>query len=247
MTRRTQRLAPFFGPVAAAILASSPAAAADLGTGPGSLKDPPAYREDTGYSPLRNYYVELRGGLAFPDDTDFNANAATNIVNTYEDAGYFIGGAFGFNLLETAAYRLRGDVELGYRDADVESHIVNGTSAGSAASFGSTSIFYGLANLSVDLKTGTALTPYLSAGGGFGNVEFDGHGANGATLMDDSATGYAFQAGAGINYEFGGGLSFNIGYRYLAIYDLELTSVGGTTSSTDVTDHQMLFGLRQSF
>ena len=245
-----KRFSSLFSLFTAAFMIVPQALAADLGTGPGSLKDPPAYTPQTdAYSPFRNYYVELRGGLAFPDDTDFDIAGPTNIVNSYEDAGYFIGGAFGTRLFETAAYRLRGDLELGYRDADVENHVVAGTSAGSANSFGNTSVFYGLANLALDVKTGTALTPYLSLGGGFGNVEFSGHGTTGAggTVMNDSATGYAFQAGAGVNYEFAGGLSFNIGYRYFSVFDVDLTATSGTTSSTDVQDHQLLFGLRQSF
>ncbi|MEM7774629.1 MAG: outer membrane beta-barrel protein [Pseudomonadota bacterium] len=220
------------------------AQAADLGGDRGSLKDDPL-----AYSPLKRYYVALRGGLAFPEDTDFDINdGAMNVVNSYEDVAYFISGAVGMRLYETSNVKVRGDLELGYREAEIDTHNVAGTQFSSSESSGDTSVFYGLANLTVDFKTGTRFTPYLSAGGGLANVSFDGHAVDGpGVVMDDDDTAYALQLGAGVNYNFGRGLTFELGYRYFAVYDVDLTAEDGTNSSTDIEDHQILFGIRQTF
>ncbi|MEM1371567.1 MAG: outer membrane beta-barrel protein [Pseudomonadota bacterium] len=220
------------------------ATAADLRR-PGSLKDfaddPPIASRKLGY------YATVRGAITFPDDTSFSV-LGLNVDNDY-DTGFAIGGAFGLNLYETSALRLRGDLEFGYNEADIDAHTITtlGTFSGDAA-FGSTSVFYGLANLVLDIKTGTPFTPYISAGGGFGNVDFDGHGVSATgVVLDDSDTGYAFQAGAGLAYDFGTGLSLDVGYRYFGVFDIELEAIDGSNSSTDIQDHQILIGLRQSF
>ncbi len=229
-----------------ALFLASGAIAADLGR-PGSFKDD--YRP---YSPMKRYYVAIRGGVSFPDDTDFNT-ALGNVVNSY-DEGYNISGVIGMVLTETPNFIVRGDLELGYREADVDTHTVGGTRFSSGNSFGDTSTFFGLANLTVDIKTGTPFMPYLTAGGGFANVEFNGHGVNllGAptTVMDDDDTVYALQLGAGLNYKFSEAITFGVGYRYFAAYDVSLTSTAGAGSvgsEIDVEDHQLLFNLRTGF
>lgn len=226
---------------------SGAAVAADLeGPRGGSWKDDPV----APYSPLQRYYVSLRGAFAFPEDTSFEFGGL-GVDNSYEDLGYAVSGAVGMRVFETPSVIVRGELELGYRDAEIESHTVAGVGTLSGGdAFGNTSVLFGLANLIVDFKTGTPFVPYLSVGGGFGNVEFDGHGVSDpgiGTVLDDSATGYAFQAGAGVSYDFGSGLSLDLGYRYLGVYDVDLEATDGTSNSVDVEDHQILIGLTQRF
>lgn len=231
---------------AAAIAVAAPglASAADLGEGPprGSMKDD----FEPSVAPSLKYYAALRGAFVFPSDTDFDiGDGATNVVNTYDDLAYSVNGALGMQLYETAGYVLRGELELGYRASEVDVHELNGTP--NDDSFGDTNVFFGLANLVLDFKTGTAFRPYVSAGGGFGHVDLDGHGVGADTVMDDSSTGYAFQLGAGFSYAISQNLSFEAGYRYFSVIETEFTAEDGTTSDVDVEDHQILLGLRHKF
>lgn len=223
---------------------NGPGAAADLGEP--SLKDGP-YEEARPFGRSFPFYLAIRGGIAFPEDTEFGA-LATTITNSYDD-GYFVGGAAGMDLGRFGAFQLRGDIEAGYRQADIDSHNVGGLGTFSGAdAFGETSVTYGLANLYADFDTGSFLKPYISAGGGIGHVDFDNHGVTGVgTALSESGTGYAFQAGAGVSMDVGNGFDLEVGYRYFAVYDVELTAADGTTSDVDVEDHQILFGLRKSF
>ncbi|MEL6872303.1 MAG: outer membrane beta-barrel protein, partial [Pseudomonadota bacterium] len=225
-------------------LASAPpmARAADLGEPPpGSIKDDFAPT----VSPQLRYYGSIQGAFVFAEDTDFDFGTA-NVINTYEDLGYSVSASLGTEIWETSSYVLRGDIELGYRSAAVESHIIGGVDQ--AGSTGDTDVFFGLANLTMDFKTGTPFRPYLSAGGGFGHVDLNGHSTTATGLaMDDSATGYSFQVGAGFSYALSETTSLTAGYRYFNVIDVDLTATDGTESSVDVEDHQILLGLRQRF
>jgi opacity protein-like surface antigen len=227
---------------------AAPALAADLYSPPargGSMKDGPA---PAPYEPAYRYYIALRGGLAFPEDTDFNA-LGRNITNTY-DTGYVLSGAAGVYLGNISNMRgLRGELELGYRGADVDTHTVSGVGTFSGASaFGRTGVTYGFASLYYDFDTGTSIRPFVGAGGGIADIDFKSHGVSATgTVLNDNATAYAYHLTAGFNIDLTRGLTLETAYRYFGTTGADLTAVNGTRSSVDVNDHQLMIGLRQSF
>lgn len=238
------RLKVTFAAIATASMAVGAATAADLGGRRGSIKDspPPAYVQEI---PSYKFYLAVRGGLSFPDDTDFNT-LGVNIGNEY-DTGYFISGAAGINNL-LGVGGLRGELEIGYSDADIKSHSVGGTKFTGNNAFGNTNLTYGLASIYYDFNTGTIVKPFIGAGGGIADVSFDDHGVSATgTVLSDSAIAYAYHVTAGANVEITKSLNFELAYRYLGTTGAELTARDGTTTSVDTGDHQVLFGLRQSF
>ncbi|MBX9925168.1 MAG: outer membrane beta-barrel protein [Hyphomicrobiaceae bacterium] len=222
---------------------SGPAIAADLGGRPGSIKDPPPqYIESV---PTYKFYLAARGGLTFPEDTDFNT-LGLGVTNEYE-LGYFFSGAAGLSNL-AGVPGLRGEIEIGYSQADVESHNVGGAKFTGGNAFGRTALTYGLASLYYDFNTGTIVRPFIGAGGGIADVSFENHGVTGiGTLLDSSDTAYAYHITAGANVEITKSLNFELAYRYLGTTGAELTARNGTKTEVDTGDHQIMFGLRQSF
>ncbi len=222
---------------------AGPAIAADLGGGRGSIKDPPlAYVEDV---PTYKFYLAVRGGLSFPEDTSFNT-LGLGITNEY-DLGYFFSGAAGVSNL-AGVRGLRGELEVGYTQSDIESHNVGGVKFTGGNAFGRSALTYGLASLYYDFNTGTIVRPFIGAGGGIADVSFENYGVTGVgSVLDSSDTAYAYHITAGANVEITKSLNFELAYRYLGTTGAELTARDGTKTEVDTVDHQIMFGLRQSF
>lgn len=222
---------------AGTFLLTQSALAADLGGAPrygGSLKDPPAPAYEL--TPYR-YYLAVRGGVTFPDNTDFNT-ATLGFSSEYE-TGYSISGAAGISGL-LGVRGLRGEIEIGYNSADVESRNVG--------TFGRTDVTFGLASVYYDFDTGSFLRPFIGAGVGIADVNFDNHGISGVgVVLDDNSTAFAYHLTGGVNMRLSDSLNLELAYRYFGTAGAELTARDGTRNDIDVSDHQILVGLRQSF
>ncbi|MEM1377282.1 MAG: outer membrane beta-barrel protein [Pseudomonadota bacterium] len=212
------------------------------------------------------FYVAARAGGVFLQDTTFGLDAAaavpTDIVNGYDDAGFVGGAAVGYDFEMRSGFSLRGEVEVGFFNAGIESHTVtalDATLSGDDA-FGTTRVTYGMASAAVDVDAGF-FSPYVSAGIGIANVNFDNHGivvdtatstASGlpvgdVTALDDNATAFAYQIGAGVGFDVTDRVTLELGYRFFGVENVQLTAVDGTESSVDLDAHQGLVGMRFSF
>ena len=213
------------------LIAAAPAGAADL-RGQPSLKDAP-YVDNT---PTYRYYLGVKGGFTFPQDTDFNVLGA-NLNNSY-DTGYVVSGVVGVELARSPSGRLRGDIEAGYSSADVSSGIA----------FGRTATTFGMASLYYDFETGTVIKPFIGAGGGIADVDFKNHGISpGGVLLNSSDTAYAYHLTAGASVALSASTDVELAYRYFATTGAELRAIDGTKTSVDTQDHQIMLGLRQKF
>ena len=232
------------GAAFAALVAGAVAAnAADLGgrRPPPSLKDEPVYE-----APYR-FYLALRGGVTFPEDTDFNAFGLS--FNGEHDVGGTISGAAGVRFDSFGWKGFRGEIEIGYSEASVDTQSVGGVgkfSGGSAR--GDTSLTYGFASLYYDFQTGSSIRPFIGAGAGIAELNLDGHGVSATGVaLNDSGTGFAYHGTAGLAFNLGQGFDLEVAYRYLGVTDVEMRAVDGTKSDVDYNDHQILLGLRKAF
>lgn len=230
----------------AGCLSAGQAFAADIykGDSGGSYKDAPAAFAAYGI------YLAVRGGATFAQDTDFDFDALdVNVENQYEDSGYFVSGAIGKSLTGmTGIGGLRGELEVGYFESDIDAHNVGGTPFEGDDAFGTTSGLFGLVNVFYDFNQFGRLKPFVGGGIGLARVEFDSHGVNlGGTdtvVMDDEDTGVAYQLSAGANIALTDTVDLELGYRYLGVTGLELEAVDGTASDVDVENHIVYGGLR---
>jgi len=228
----------------AAAVMSAPTLAADIYDGHGgSLKDPYTAAPSV-------YYFALRGGATFAEDTDFTIldGGVRTLTNEYEDPGLFVSGAVGMSMTSlTGVDGLRGEVEFGYLQSDVDRHVESGLPPiSSADSFGETSAFFGLVNLFYDFNQFGRLKPFIGGGVGFANVDFDGHAINDPAnpVMDDGGTGFAYQLSAGANFALTESIDIEIGYRYMGVTDVDLTSEQGVDADIDFDSHIIYGGLR---
>jgi opacity protein-like surface antigen len=227
----------------ALLVALAPASvnAADIygGDKGGSLKDAPVYERPY------TYYIAVRGGAVFTQDTDFEV-LGLNVENQYDEPGYFISGAVGASMAGLGLDGFRGELEVGYFQSDIDAHDVEalGLFEGDDA-FGETSGIYGLVNVFYDFKGFGSVTPFLGAGIGAASVEFDGHGVTPVgVVMDDDDVGFAYQLSAGANIALSKEIDLELGYRFLGVTGLELEAVDGTASDIDVENHVVYGGLR---
>jgi opacity protein-like surface antigen len=217
----------------------TPAAAADLG---GQRYAAPMQTFDD--TPTYKYYLGVRGGLAFPQDTGFNAYGF-DVKNSY-DTGYTVSGIIGTELAKSSMGRLRGDIEVGYTTSDVDDHKVSGF--GRFKGHGALDQTFAMASLYYDFNTGSVFRPFIGAGGGIAEVKLSKQGLTGGdTLLSGSDTAYAYHLTAGTNIALSSTLDLELAYRFMGTTGAEIRSADGTKNSIDTHDHQVLIGLRQMF
>lgn len=211
------------------------------------IEEDPAPPEPTvELSPENRWYVGARIGAAFADDTSFNT-LGTVVTNSY-DTGYVFSGAIGYEFGTDSPISARLEGELGYTAFDIDAHSVAGVgnfSGGNA--FGETTALYGLVNGFLDYNLGV-ITPFVGAGVGYANVDFSGHGTTPTGIvMNNDSSGLAWQVSAGAAYALTENTKLDFGYRYQEFQNVDLTAVDGTTSSTNLSNHELYLGIRRAF
>lgn len=118
------------------------------------------------------FYASAHVGLTLPQD-QFSEGLTTGglpfVLDSDFDNGFRIGGSFGYKF-EVPGINIRTELELSYREQDVDTVVVNGISVPGG---GDTSSLSGLANVLIDFKTFPLVTPYVGGGLGIAGVESD--------------------------------------------------------------------------
>lgn len=177
-----------------------------------------------------NPYVSASAGLALLSSSDVEGSFVTEI--DYK-SGYAVNGAFG---LDGGIYRLEG--AIGYQVNDWDE--VNGAEIPDDVD-AEISILSFMANGYVDIEMPTAMvTPYLMAGAGVANVDFDAEDVVGDS---DGDTVFAYQFGAGVGIGATPNVTLDLGYRYFATGDVS------PDEDVDVTiaSHNIMAGVRVGF
>lgn len=218
-------------------------------------------------------YVQFNAGAAFAP------SHSTNITSR----GCLFSGASGitncgfFNWESTQDYDpgFVGSVALGYRIADnfrLEGELIYQNNDNGKGESTLTSNFHGLPKKSgysdffipgerervafllngyYDFKNSTPFTPYITAGMGGYHLRLKRQDVSTENDLD-----FAWQAGAGINYQLNDQISFDLKYRYFGGADAQFDTrfVGNNSNSSTVTsdyydvgDHQILAGIRVGF
>lgn len=194
-------------------------------------------------------YLGLTGGVSFPTDTDFAFTGAIGVDQDY-DAGFSIQAQIGYQFDDLLAPRtdLRVDLEIGYTEAEVDTHTIAALGGAQAGSFGETSVFTLMTNAYVDYNVTDRLDFFVGGGAGLGFVDFDNHGvpAVGTALSDDAAS-FVFHLDAGVSFDITENVVIEGRYRYQNAVSADLSSVNGTSSNVTVQQHMLLGGLRLQF
>lgn len=192
-----------------------------------------------------------RGAFAAPFTTGAGTTISAGTVvpagaalawSTEYDVGYAVSGAIGRRY-----GMLRGEIEVAYQNNNIDSHrnvligggAIGGEDAGVlitgsgnlgvtvadlvAKGEGDVRTVFVMANVFLDIDTGAAIKPYIGAGAGVGFVNVDFR-PSAATIIDDNAAKFAWQAMAGASYEVSPMLELFAGYRYRATNRANVTA-----------------------
>ena len=182
-------------------------------------------------------YVSGNLGFAMASDSDLTDSAVPGItVNTEFDTGLALGAALGYDF-----NRFRVEGEISYQKNDIEKISAQGvpfdpTGDAAALSF--------LINGYYDFVNRSAFTPYISAGLGFAQVEFNDLDISriGFSGSSDTDTVFAYQIGIGVGYALTEKFIIDVKYRYFGTEDSEYN-----TTKAEFVSNNFLFGVRFNF
>ena len=182
-------------------------------------------------------YVSGNGGFATASDSDLtDSTVPGTTVNIEFDTGLALGAALGYDF-----NRFRVEGEISYQTNDVDKIGAQGvffdaTGDATALSF--------LINGYYDFVNRSAFTPYISAGLGFAQVEFNDLNISGSGFPGSSEddTVFAYQIGIGVGYAVTEKVTIDVKYRYFGTEDSEYD-----TTEAEFASNNFLFGVRVYF
>ncbi len=162
--------------------------------------------------PIDGWYSSLFGGYTYlPNNINNTLNGLTRSSATYQ-SGYNAGGSIGYK-----SNPMRYEGQLTYLSANLDKFKINhieqkGVRGYSDAVLAFANAYYDFPNLV------NALQPFVGIGIGYGWVQakLNSTGPTVATQFTGSNTKFAYQATAGLTYNFSENYALNIGYRYVA-------------------------------
>jgi opacity protein-like surface antigen len=181
------------------------------------------------------WYGSVNAGVAIVPDGDIDLSIPGFGAGTGElayDTGFTFGGAVGYMMEK---FRFEGEVS--YQTNDMDS--ISGP-GGSVSVDGDVSALTFLANGYIDFATGGPLTPYITAGIGYSNVDAEIEGES----EDDNL--FTYQLGVGVGYAVSEKMTLDLRYRYLGFEDYEYSDAYGSLSA-EVSSHNITAGLRFAF
>jgi opacity protein-like surface antigen len=194
---------------------------------------------------LNHYYAGLRGGFDFSNDTEFD-RLLTSVSTEYGAPGFYGSAVAGYDLSGGRGNGWRLEVELAYLRAEADTHSVSGLGALDAG--GSKTALIGFANAYYDLAMTQSTRIFLGGGIGLANLSLNSQNtAATGTLINDSATAFAWNLSSGVNFAVTNNVDLELGYRYLRIENADLVSADGRTNSVDSSDHIIYGGMRYKF
>lgn len=186
-------------------------------------------------------YISGNVGAVWVEDSDFSDSAGgISVDGDFSfDTGFGITAAIGNDF----GNGLRAEIELGYRDSDIDEldATVNDYGfvySGSASIDGDVSATSLMANGFYEFMSDKTVSPFIGGGIGFANVEGDSDALGG----DDDDNVFAYQGIVGIAFALNPQIKLDVQYRYFATDDPEL---GGT--DFEYASNNAMIGLRFSF
>lgn len=162
-------------------------------------------------TPIDGWYAGVSGGYTWMPNNLSTTRHALSWHNARYDSGYHAGGSIGYK-----SNPMRYEVQYTYINADVDRFYINnilqtGVRGETSASLGMANIYYDFPNLL------SCLQPFVGAGLGYGWVDgrFESRTPFGLTYLKAQNSVFAYQATAGITYNFSENYALNLAYRYV--------------------------------
>ncbi len=207
------------------------------------------------------WYIGVEGGVSLVEDADLgitNANGtAAGLGNVNHDKGYDFDGIVGYDF---GGFRL--EAEVGYKSANVDSYLstttvpFRGSTTGAIQSapagnyafgFGKTSALSFMLNGMLDFGDDDGVNGFVGGGVGVARVKADYALNSFASFVDDSDTGLAWQAIAGIRAPLSGNWDVGLKYRFFNAPNVDLVDLAGRGVETRYRSHSILGSLIYNF
>lgn len=194
-------------------------------------------------------YLSVFGGLNtlgatslhLPPHASGTLSAISTDVDLDHDTGFVIGGAIGTSL-DRWVQGLRSEVEVSYRRNDfngdwhtfIEDEGNPGEGFAKGPLSGNHSTFAVMANVWYDVDIGAKVVSYVGGGAGWNRSHVDiAYAITDASGLrpdffsaEDRSNGFAWQLGAGFNYDVAPGVKLGLGYRHFRSADFDDVFLG---------------------
>lgn len=184
-------------------------------------------------TPIDGWYGSVFGGYTYmPDNLSNTTNGLTRTNASYDD-GYHAGLRFGYK-----SNPLRYEGEFTYIQAELTNFSIN--NVGQQDIGGDTSASMAMANVYYDFNDVVrTIQPFVGIGIGYAWVDglFKSNGPFGSTSYEGNDAVFAYQATAGLTYNFSENYALSLAYRYVGtdrvaelgkVFQAHLASVGAT-------------------
>ncbi len=199
------------------------------------------------------WYVEVGGGPMIVEDLDFDVNDEANQLSADLDEGFDFGGLVGYDF---GPFRLES--EASYREADISAlsvgpiGVADGPSGNSGAglfpAIGDVNALSFMLNGLLDFGEDDGLQGFI--GGGVGVARLDANATISASspgAFDDSDSGFAYQALAGIRAPLSDSWDVGLRYRFFTAPGVDLVDTLGRDLGTRFRSHSLLGSLTYNF
>lgn len=195
-------------------------------------------------------YLSLGAGINELDDSNFDIAGPVRVDNEYDSGTIFL-GALGYHFGPVLPVGgLRGEVELSFRDNDIDVHSVQALGGDQPGSTGEASTQALMGNLLLDFDTGTAFTPYVGGGIGYAWSDLEDYGIEAVPeVLDDDDSAFAWQLIGGIGFALNQQATVTLDYRYFTTTaDVTTTAdTGSVSNEVDLDSDTLTLGLRFRF
>lgn len=188
--------------------------------------------------------------LQDPTFTGTIGGAPQSVETFFDDTGTNIGIGIG-RAFPQIGDGVRGEISLSYSNSDINNTNFSGNGPAQEDANGDISSTRILASIYKDFETDTIFTPYVGAGLGFSNTEFDITYAPGVTLSD-SDQNLSAELAVGGSFTLTDTLALTTDIRYTRDFSVEsrrLNPAGALTGtvSDDIENVSFNVGLRFAF
>lgn len=167
-------------------------------------------------APIDGTYSRVFGGYVYvPPNMNRSFDSYTINSPTYQ-GGFEAGGAFGYK-----SNPMRYEAEITYLKANIEHFYL--TNVQETTTGGYNQAVLGMANVYYDfLSSNPILQPFIGAGIGYGWIQsrFNGTSPIDTGTINASNSTFAYQATAGITYNFSENYALDLSYRYIGTSNL---------------------------
>ncbi|WP_420606224.1 OmpA family protein [Novosphingopyxis sp.] len=193
------------------------------------------------------WYAGVEGGAMLVEDTDYDVNGINQDLTVDHDYGYNVDGIVGYDF---GAFRI--EAEVGYQSSEADEVIVGqqgipGDILASSVSDinGDTSVLSFMLNGMLDFGDDDGIQGFV--GGGAGVARVDENLSRATNFLDDSDTGFAYQAIAGVRAPLTDNFSVGLKYKFFTVPNVDLVSTAGDDYEGRYRSHSILGSLIFNF